>query len=57
MRRVFCALLVLGLASPALADDDYPFLREGKTVGPATFTRWSGFYLGGQLGYTNGNAD
>jgi opacity protein-like surface antigen len=47
---------VLGLASPALADDDYPFLRGAQTVGPATFTRWSGFYLGGQVGYGNGNA-
>jgi outer membrane immunogenic protein len=47
MRRVICALLVLGLASPALA----------QSVGPATFTRWSGFYLGGQVGYGNGNAD
>src|SRR3974390_2561749 len=28
-----------------------------QTVGPATFTRWSGFYFGGQVGYSNGNAD
>jgi hypothetical protein len=26
-------------------------------VGPATFTRWSGFYFGGQIGNSNGNAD
>jgi len=57
MRRVFCALLVLGLASPALADDDYPFLRSALTVGPATFTKWSGFYFGGQLGYAESNVD
>jgi opacity protein-like surface antigen len=58
MRRVFCAaLLVLGLASPAVADDDYPFLRSALTVGPATFTKWSGFYFGGQLGYGETNVD
>jgi outer membrane immunogenic protein len=57
MRRVFCALLVLGLASPALADDDYPFLRGAQTVGPATFTRWSGFYFGGQIGFGETNVD
>jgi opacity protein-like surface antigen len=57
MRRVFCALLVLGLASPALADDDYPFLRSALTVGPATFTKWSGFYFGGQLGVADANVN
>jgi opacity protein-like surface antigen len=57
MRRVFCALLLLGLASPALADDDYPFLRSAVTVGPATFTKWNGFYLGGQLGVAEANVD
>jgi opacity protein-like surface antigen len=57
MRRVFCVLLVLGLTSPALADDDYPFLRSALTVGPATFTKWSGFYFGGQLGYAESNVD
>jgi opacity protein-like surface antigen len=61
MCRRVCALLVfglavLGLASPACAQD-YPFLRSSETVGPATFTRWSGFYFGGQVGYGNGNAD
>jgi len=27
------------------------------SVGPATYTRWSGFYLGGQFGLSNGNAN
>ena len=27
------------------------------TVGPATFTRWSGFYFGGVLSYNSGSAD
>ncbi len=31
-------------------------LRGSQPVGPATFTRWSGLYAGGQFGYTNGNA-
>ncbi|HXX04656.1 MAG TPA: outer membrane beta-barrel protein [Xanthobacteraceae bacterium] len=62
MRRGFCcALLVFGLAvlartSPACAQD-LPFLRGSDTVGPATFTRWSGFYFGGQVGFGNMRAD
>ena len=54
MRWVFCILMVFGMASPALAADyDLPILRGSRppapvmTVGPATFTRWSGFYIGG----------
>lgn len=65
MRWVFCALVLLGLASPAVAADlDLDVLRGAETVapptltvGPATFTRWSGFYVGGQIGYSDGNAD
>ncbi len=65
MRWVFCALVLLGLASPAVAADlDVDVLRGAETVvpptltvGPATFTRWSGFYVGGQIGYSDGNAD
>ena len=57
MRRVICALTVVALASPAFAADlDLDILRGSQPVGPATFTRWSGFYVGGQFGYTNGNA-
>jgi outer membrane immunogenic protein len=68
MRWVFCALFALGFASHAAAADfDIPFppasqpnvdvLRGSLSVGPATFTRWSGFYVGGQIGLTNANAD
>lgn len=57
-----------GLLSPALAADyDLPILRGSSqpvaplapvtTVGPATFTRWSGFYFGGQFGYNEANAN
>ena len=66
MRWVFCSLFALALASPASAADldipppapvDYDTLRGSLTVGPATFTRWSGFYVGGQIGLSNGNAN
>ena len=58
MRRVTYALILLSLASPAAAADlDFDFLRGSETVGPGTYTRWNGFYVGGQIGYTNGNAD
>src|SRR5208282_5113784 len=58
MRRVICALTVLALASPAFAADlDLDILRGSQPVGPATFTRWSGFYFGGQIGYGDANTD
>jgi outer membrane immunogenic protein len=58
MRWQYCALILLGLASPAAAADlDSTFLRGSETVGPGTFTRWSGFYIGGEVGYGNANAD
>jgi len=65
MRWVFCLLMLFGMASSALAADyDLPILRGSSqppapvvTVGPATFTRWSGFYVGGDVGYNNANVD
>jgi outer membrane immunogenic protein len=56
MRWVICAVALFGLASNAFADD-LDILRGAQTVGPATFTRWSGFYAGGQFGYSSGSAD
>ena len=65
MRRLLVALGLLGgLLSPAFAADyDLPILRGSEplapvmTVGPATFTRWSGFYVGGDLSFNNANID
>ncbi len=64
MRWVICALVALALASPAFAADldilpgPQPVGPGGPLpVGPATFTRWSGFYVGGQLSYGDANAD
>jgi len=64
MRRLLVALGLMGLISPAFAADyELPILHGSQpvapmtTVGPATFTRWSGFYVGGQLGYNAANAD
>ena len=66
MRRLLVALgLVGGLLSPAFAADyDLPILRGSSqppapvvTVGPATFTRWSGIYFGGVISYNNSNTD
>jgi opacity protein-like surface antigen len=58
-------LLILGMASPALAADyDLPILRGSSqppapvvTVGPATFTRWSGFYFGGNISLGSATSD
>jgi outer membrane immunogenic protein len=64
MRWVFCLAMMLGTATPALAADyDLPILRGSEppapvvTVGPATFTRWSGFYVGGVASYNNATTD
>ena len=66
MARLLAAFSMLGaLLSPAFAADyDLPILRGSSeppapvlTVGPATFTRWSGFYFGGDLSFNNATAD
>jgi opacity protein-like surface antigen len=68
MRRLFVAFgLMGGLLSPVFAADyDLPVLRGSEpvapiapvmTVGPATFTRWSGFYVGGVVSYNYATAD
>jgi outer membrane immunogenic protein len=62
MRRVFCLAMMLGTATPALAAD-LDVLRGSEpvapvvTVGPATFTRWSGLYFGGDVSYNNATTD
>lgn len=60
MRFVMFALAV-SLAVSAFAPrglaDDLDVLRGAIPVAPATFTRWSGFYVGGQVGYSNALAD
>jgi outer membrane immunogenic protein len=56
MRWVICAAFVLALAPNAFADD-LDILRGSQTVGPAAFTRWAGFYAGGQFDYSSGNTD
>ena len=62
MRWVFCLAMMLSAASPALAAD-LDVLRGSQpiapvvTVGPATFTRWSGFYVGGAVSYNDVTTD
>ncbi len=67
MHRLLIALGLMGLISPAFAADyELPILGGSQpvapiapvtTVGPATFTRWSGFYVGGHIGYSDTGAD
>jgi outer membrane immunogenic protein len=72
MRRVkdilSIALMMAGMASPALASDydlpNVPVLRGSApppapvySVGPATFTRWSGLYFGGDVSWGASQAD
>jgi len=56
MRWVICALAVFAFAPCALADD-LDVLRGSQPVGPPTYPRWSGFYVGGQFGVGDVNAD
>ncbi len=56
MRWFFCAVIVLALTPRAFADD-LDILRGTESVGAATFPRWSGFYFGGQLSYSDANSD
>lgn len=50
MRWVICTLFVLAFM-PRASADDFDVLRGSQPVGPATFTRWSGIYAGGQFSY------
>lgn len=50
MRWVICTLFVLAFV-PRASADDFDVLRGSQPVGPATFTRWSGVYAGGQFSY------
>ena len=48
----------LAFAPSAFAADYNPYIPVSPvTVGPATFTRWAGFYFGGQVGYSGARAD
>ena len=60
LRPIFLAFAAIALATPAFAQD-FPAppvppiaaMPPGSaSVGPATFTRWSGFYAGGDFNYT-----
>jgi opacity protein-like surface antigen len=55
MRWVICAVVVLALPPGALADD-LDVLRGSQTVGPGNFMNWTGFYAGGQYGYSDASA-
>ena len=56
MRWVICALVVLIAPAGALAGD-FDVLRGAQPVGYASYTRWSGFYAGGQIGEEFDGAD
>jgi len=56
VRWFICAAVVLALTPSAFAQD-FDVLRGPQSVGPPTFTRWSGFYFGGQAGYGDGTAN
>jgi opacity protein-like surface antigen len=63
MRRLFVALALLGFVSDASAGEyeipDLPTLRGSSPFVPAapTYPRWSGFYVGGHVGYGMANID
>jgi outer membrane immunogenic protein len=53
MRRVMCALLALVFAPSAFADEWLP----GPPTNVPVVNGWAGFYLGGQLSYSSGDAN
>jgi len=63
--RHFLVFAVIALASPAIAQDfsspPVPPIAAAPpgsaSVGPATFTRWSGFYLGGEASFNYGQTN
>ena len=58
MRWLLCAVTLLAFAPSAFAADYNPYIPPAPlTVGPATFTRWAGFYFGGQVGYSDALGD
>jgi outer membrane immunogenic protein len=60
MRRWCIAFCLIGLASSASAGEfEMPVLRGSTPFIPAPprYTRWSGFYAGGQFGYSTAHAD
>lgn len=54
--RVVCALFVFSFAPRAFAAD-LDILRGSEPVGPPAVTNWTGFYVGGDWGYTNDATD
>jgi opacity protein-like surface antigen len=56
MRWLVCAFVVLGFAPHAFAQD-YDVLRGSQPVGPAAYTNWTGFYVGGHFGYGDASGD
>lgn len=60
MRRLLAAAMMVGLALPAIAGDfETPVLRGSSPFIPATpkYPRWSGFYAGGQGGYSSASVN
>lgn len=60
--KVIAGAVAVGFAAPAFAGSYEPAPAEPVVVAPepvqmAPASDWTGFYLGGQAGYLNGNAD
>ena len=54
---LICTAIMSALTTSAFAADLDDALRGSETVGPATFRNWTGFYGGGQIGYSNDTTD
>jgi outer membrane immunogenic protein len=57
MRRFVLAALMFGAVSGAHAADMPDFLRGSLPAGPAPTRNWSGWYAGGQVGYSAMSSD
>jgi outer membrane immunogenic protein len=57
MRWLICAAFTCVLAPSAFAADLDTLRGPEYTVGPAQFTRWEGFYAGGQFDFSSADVD
>jgi outer membrane immunogenic protein len=57
MRSVVLAAAMLGTVASAQAADMPDFLRGSFSSAPAPSRNWSGYYAGGQIGYTTSSMD
>jgi outer membrane immunogenic protein len=55
--RWFIGVLIALALTPSAFAGDFDILRGMQPVGPGSFYNWTGFYVGGQVGYGDASGD